>query len=325
MIFSDNYTVYQRHSLVTGERLPDYSVMPWLYTSLVDSQYKPHLPLSIKNSLNRVLNYKFRFEDVRPIFDEEKFLGVYSTDDGIESFKSVVKYRWNIFQDNINRFKIETATLDSPLHDKLKEIVIDKLSSVTAFTGVEQDVNGNITGLSIQSREYDLSSYNNPALENAARYSKIAPNWSEGVLTVRNNDEVSLFSGFVYPKYITEARKENMKSLIRDSVGLSNKKKVSNTQIGWSHVVGYRANDLLTDDHIAALDAIPWVMDRTTENRLEFEHVFRGTELVDVIVYIAEYHQFNDLTQPRKWRIYRSDFGNGPEWSYATGGEVGHH
>jgi len=321
MIFSDNYTAFQRYSLVSGERLSDYSFMPWLFTSLVDPQYKPYLPISIKNSLNRVLGYKYQVEDVIAIFDEEKFLCVYSIDDAIESFRSTVKYKWTIFEENIKRFKIETSTSDFPLYDKLIDVILPTLRPVTAFTGVDQDINGNITGLSIQSREYDLSSYNNPALENVARYSKIAPNWSEGILTVRNNDEVSIYSGFIYPKYISESKKESMKgSLIKSSLGIKNKKKVSYSEISQSHVVGYRANDVLTDDHIAVLDSIPFVADATTENRLQFEHIFKGTELVDVIVYVGQYHRFENLTEPRTWKIYYDSDGN--ELSYKNGGMV---
>lgn len=323
MIFSDNYTVHHRYSLVSGERLADYSVMPWLYTSLVDSQYKPNLPLSIKNILNRVFEYSFTYATTRPVFDEEKFFGVYSTDDAIESFKTTVKYPWATFKDDLQRFKIETATLGSPLYDKVSEVLVPELLDVTAFTGVEQDANGNITGLSVQSREYNLSSYNNPALETAAEYSKIAPNYAEGILTIRNDDEVSLYSGFVYPRYISESSKELFRKNPEESFSIKYKKKITATQMSQSHILGYRANNVLTDDHIAVLDAIPYIQDMGNQNRLQIEHVFKGSELVDIIVHIAMYHQFEDMTKTYMRRQWYDENGN--EITYATGGHtIGH-
>ena len=54
MIFSDNYTVHERYSLVSGERLADFEEMPWLYTPLVDTRYNPtNISESVKEILNK--------------------------------------------------------------------------------------------------------------------------------------------------------------------------------------------------------------------------------------------------------------------------------
>ena len=74
MIFSDNYTVEERYSLVSGKRLSDLSLMPWRYTPLYDDQYKPEMSVGVRNRAGVIFKYKPTFEQTLAIKDEHKLL-----------------------------------------------------------------------------------------------------------------------------------------------------------------------------------------------------------------------------------------------------------
>ena len=311
MIFSDNYQVHERYSLTSGDRLDDYSIMPWLFTPLVDSQYKPIIAVGVKNALNRIFQYEYPFSEVQPPHDEDKHLGAYSIDDQITSYTSMVMLKYTTLSQFWKDFKIKTASSEeSELYARMDAVIMDEYRPNTAFVGADHNVYGDITGLRIQSKNYDVSSYNNPLLSKLVNYSYIVPNYVSGVLTFRSNEEVSVYSGFSYPTYITEVTKEEFH---RDPTSIANplnKRRWSNREFSGRHITGYKKWDLLTDDQIAVIDSLEPVYDDTKELNLQVEHIFKGTELVDVILHVVKYSNFVKLDETTTWILRFDEDGN---------------
>lgn len=311
MIFSDNYQVHERYSLTSGDRLDDYSIMPWLFTPLVDSQYKPVIAVGVKNALNRIFQYEYPFSDVQPPHDEDKHLGAYSVGDQITSYTSMVMLKYSTVSQFWKDFKIKTASSEeSELYARVDAVIMDEYRSSTAFVGADHNVYGDITGLRIQSKNYDVSSYNNPLLSKLVNYSYTVPNYVTGVLTFRSNEEVSVYSGFSYPTYITEVTKEEFHRNPSSMSNPLNKRKHSNREMSGRHITGYKKWDLLTDDQIAVIDSLEPVYNDTKELNLQVEHIFRGTELVDVILHVVKYSNFVKLDETTTWILRFDEDGN---------------
>lgn len=307
MIFSDNYKEHERYSLVSGERLDDYSMFPWLYTSLVDPQYKPILGMGIKNSLNRLFEYEYPIPDVKPSHDEDKHLGIYSKDGDITSYTSIIMARYDQVRKYLKNFKVKTSTLESSMYDKVDELAI---SSATALVGVEQDLHGDVTGITIQGENYDVSSYDNLLLTKLVAYSYYVPNYVSGSITVRENGELSFYSGFSYPTFITQIPRDEFNSDPTQLAHPRNKKKFSNRELSGRHVTGYQKSGLITDEQIAIIDSLEAVWDTRKELRIQLEHVFKGTELVDLILHVVKYDCFAKTDEPKTWKLWFDADGN---------------
>ena len=314
MIFSDNYTVHERYSLISGERLSDYSIMPWLYTPLVDSQYKPVIPVSVKNALNRVFEYDYFIADVNAIMDEIKHLGVYSVDDQIQSYNSILMLQYTTVKKYLKDFKIQTATLGlTDIYQKIDDVILEQHDDHTSIIGAEHSLQGDVTGLSFQSRNYDVSSYNNPLLEKLVAHSKRIPNYCKGILTIKQDDKVSFYSSFVYPKYITEIPNEDFHNNILKVASPIYKKKVSNRLATRNHIGAYLDNNILTIEQVDVINSLEAVTDTRKELRLQVEHVFKGSELIDVILHVVKYNEFENTSDDKVWYVTYDENGN-PIW-----------
>lgn len=302
MIFSDNYTVHERYSLVSGERLSDFDEMPWLYTPLVDGRYNPpNIPESAKDILNKTLGYEYYLEDVETNKEEEKHLGIYHLDGEIQSYRSRFRLRYSKWRKERGHFIRSTlSTTTNDLYDRMAEVVTATPEGTTAFVGAEHDVDGYITGLMVVDRDYNLSMYNNPLLDKVSWYSKNAPNFCRGVLTVRPDDVVSFYSEFVYPKQVSIVDKTEYRKDPRSALKNKNLRRISYRQSMGKHLAGYRLYEILNEDQIRTIieELVP---NTETDAMIQIEHVFQGSELLDIIIHVVKYKNFEEIQVPRKW------------------------
>ena len=310
MIFSDNYTVHERYSLISGERLADYSEMPWLYTPLVDDRYHPStIPVSVKNQLNRIFEYKQPVFDVEAIKEEEKLLGIYHNGDDIVSYRSRGRVRYSAWRAWRGDYVIKTASSTTrDLYEKMDEIVSATPKGNTAFLGHDLDASGYIVGCTVVDRKYNLESYNNPLLEKVSWYSENAHNFCKGVINIRRDDEVSYYSKFTYPKTIATIKKEEFRKNPNAVFKKENYHKVSYRQSLARHMAGYRTYGILTEEQYQ--NAFSLLQDDTVDAQLQIEHVFKGSELVDIIAHVIQYFQFEKIQVPTTFRYNRDEQGN---------------
>lgn len=311
MIFSDNYTVHERYSLLNGEKLADYSEMPWLYTPLVDEIYKPtHIPVGVKNSLNRVFDYDYLFQEVEAIKEEEKALGIFHQGDTIESYKSVFKMRYSTVRFQLFDYYDKTGShYCKDLFDRLHSFLFKKDYGYAAYIGAEHHVDGTITGLSIQSRDYDVSSYEDSMLKGLCDYSSKHPDFCKGVLTVRNNNRVSFYSSFMYPKKVAViTRERGSKFSTSELLSRQNTKYISGRQGMARHLHGYSLSNLITQQQVEQI--IDLVPDMTLDAKVQIEHVFEGSELIDIVVHVLKYVEFEQVEVPQRWIHNFDEDGN---------------
>lgn len=311
MMFSDNYTSHERYSVLNGvTRLSDYSEMPWLYTPLVDSRYKPdNISSDVAERLNNVLCYDYEFNDVEAVKDEVKHLGIHHIGSDIDSYKTRFRLRYSTWKAERGSFIRKTqssGTID--LYDKMHEVVTATNVGMTAFIGTEHDVDGYITGLTVVDNKYNLESYNNPLLEKVSFYSEFQPNFCRGTLTVRPDNVVSFNSEFVYNKKIVTIPREEYRKNPRAAFDKKYTKKLSYRQSLVKHLYGYKMYDIITEDQMRAiLELNP---DSTYDAMVQIEHVFCGSELIDVIAHVVKYRMFEEIEVAKPWVINTDDDGN---------------
>lgn len=301
MIFSDNYTVHERYSLVSGERLADYSEMPWLYTPLVDARYEPSgMSVSVKNQINRVFEYQPAVPDVEAIKEEQKLLGIYHNGNDILSYRSRFLIRYSSWRSLRGDYVIKTASSTTrDLYDKMDELVSATPKGSTAFIGHEHDSSGYIVGCTVVDRTYNLESYNNPLLDKVSWYSTNASNYCKGVINIRRDNEISFYSKFTYPRRVSSIPREEY---IKNPTAVFSKqylKTVSYRQSLARHIAGYRQYGILDDQQV--LDIFDMIPENDKDAQVQIEHVFKGSELVDIIIHVIKYFQFEEIQVQKKW------------------------
>lgn len=310
MMFSDNYTVHERYSLVSGERLADYSEMPWLYTPLVDERYKPtNIPVSTKNALNRIFEYNYVIAETEAIQNDDKMLGIYHNGDEITQYETRVPIKYSTMMLQRKSYMVKTGTLSSiGLYDKIDEICKKTEDHVTNIVGFEHDTAGNLTGLSVLDKDYDVSSYGSTILDNLVLFSKKNWKYCQGQLTVRENNEVTFYSQFSYQRKVTTATADEYR---RNPLVVFNGRNIMNISYRQSvarHLTGYKEYGALNDQQIS--DILNLIPDLSKDAQIQIEHVFRGSELIDIIVDVVKYLNFEEVQQQRKWIQQFDEEGN---------------
>ena len=299
MIFSDNYTVEERYSLVSGKRLSDLSLMPWRYTPLYDDQYKPEMSVGVRNQLGVIFKYKPTFEQTLAIKDEHKLFGIYHNGDDIEGYQT--RFRtpfssWRVARgDYINQ---TYSSMDRDLYDDLDKVVRSDRFGNTAFLGHTHDNQGYITGCRISDKYFDVSRYNNPKLDKLGWFLKNANNYVGVIVTVGRDDKISWFSNFKYPNKVSYRKKNNIGKNVTDEM-LNNTENISFRQMMKRHLKAYVTYEIITSQNVQ--DIIDLVPDLTRDAQVKLEHVFQGSELVDVIAHIPKYSEFKEVQVKKRW------------------------
>lgn len=324
MIFNDYYTVHEKYSLVRQERICSYSEMPWLYTTLVDDQYKPSFDSITKERLNKALGFKYFIGNKDTIKKELHFLGINHTNktDGIIDYRTRFRYNWAIVNNSEkNHFIGSTGTSHlQEVHDKISQLVTPTRNGESWYTGMRHDATGLAKSIEITDTEYDVSMYNNTMLTELNDYSKRNYTFIHGVLNVGLDDKVSMVCRLAYPQKITRT---NPQSLVVTNPQLyRNKINISAEQATNRHLFGMRQYDFLTLDQINYIyDEIyiadhdhdtrrrTWIHEdfenrknnNNSDFRIDLEFQFTGDQLDDIICSRVLFHKFKDVERSRPW------------------------
>jgi hypothetical protein len=292
MIFSDNYTVHERYSVLRQEKICTYSEMPWLYTPLFDERYKPNnIITSSKDNLNAVLGFEYLIKEREVIKREFNELGILHNGDDILSYETKFQYRYCTVQQERNYFKQKTRTEHlEDVYGKIDNIVSSTPVGHTMFVGMKHDINGIANAIFVEDKYYDLSHYNNDYLENLNSYSKRNYVYCLGDLCVGENDKISFRMRFDYPKsFYHNTTDRSTENLLKSSSKIN----VSYQQAVDRHLYGMRYYKFLTDEQATYIANL--CEDMTKDFMFDLEFVFDGSELEDVICSRVLYKEFEEI------------------------------
>lgn len=204
-MFSDNYSISDKYSLTTMEKISTVSRMPWRYTYLYDKTYLPQLSESVVDKLNLLFNFKYMlFGEV--LQDSSKYVVIEEDDSGIKLFELKTRINYASVGLNLTRWNHFVSSLGcEELHYCKNKI--DKLTDVTdiEMTKIESilyDADANFVGVSLFDSSYNLSKYEtNKTLLTINNMVKRSSNSIRGITTVfPHNDGISYKLIFNYVK-----------------------------------------------------------------------------------------------------------------------------
>lgn len=299
MIFSDNYTVHELHSLESKNKIGEYSEMPWSYTPLVDEMYAPTtLTTSIKNTLNQFFQYEYFFRNEEVIKNEFKHLGIYHDGDNIQEYESRGLYRYCMWNDDRNHFTQQTNTEHlEEVYQRVNKIVDATPRGHTIFRGMQYDNQAVAKSVKVRDQIYDLSSYDNKMLQTLNEYSRRNYAFCGGTINVGLGNKISFRSDFDYPERFAVVSADEFRK--KPSVALESVITPSNRQAVERHLYGYEYYDLLSTDQVEYV--YDTVFNGRKDARIQIEHVFDGSELVDIILYRTLYEEFELIEKELNW------------------------
>lgn len=175
-MFSEEFLVVEKYSLKQQKYISTCSYMPWKYTSLFDSKYKPELPDNIKEKLEKFCRFRFIYSTA-PLYDESKIVKIEHVGEEILSYEIVNPFQYNHLNTYVPAWKHFCDSIDCQEIYDCKE-TIEKMTSVTdeAVTyiqSVEYNVDGVFSNINIYDTSYNLDEYtNNTILNNLNNFCK---------------------------------------------------------------------------------------------------------------------------------------------------------
>lgn len=292
MIFSDNYTVHERYSVLRQEKICTYSEMPWLYTPLVDERYNPNnIITSTKDNLNAILGFEYLIKEREVIKREFNELGILHNDNNILSYETKFQYRYCTVREERKYFKQKTKTEHlEDVYEKINNIVSPTPIGHTGFVGMKHNINGVPNAILVQDKYYDVSYYNNDFLENLNSYSKRNYEYCTGILCIGENNQISIKMGFDYPKvFYCNADGKSTENLLKSSSKIN----VSYQQAVDRHLYGMRYYKFLTDEQAEYIANL--CEDMTKDFMFDLEFLFEGSELKDIVCSRVLYKEFEEI------------------------------
>ena len=335
MIFTDNYNVTERYSLLRKEHIGTYSEMPWLYTPLVDERYAPHnLTLAQKVNLSKIYNFEYFWKDRDTIKDEKKLLGLHHSGNAINTFDCRFHLTYSAIKKEAGHFRKETNTehLESVWH-KMHEVVAKTDLGSTRLIGMPLNSNAEALGLYFIDKTYDVSSYNNTLLQQLVDHSSRNYGWMLGAMNLYQGTKCSFKTLMQYPNTFnskftannqnTATDEKQLRGLKGEGGGLDvnsmDKLTVSRQQIANKHIFGCRQYDLLTDEQSLYILKELWE-DTNKDFAFDLEYIFEDGQLVDIICDVIKYKEFVNIEDEIKpptggWAMKQIEFN--PNHTYA--------
>jgi len=297
MIFSDNYTVKEKYSLLQKKHLGTYSEMPWICTPLSDEKYLPNLSNDVKNKLNCLFNYKYFFgKDT--IKDEKKYLGLHHLEDEILSYEAKIDVSYQNIQ---NHFEWNHFISTSNILDMIgvKEMV-EKLTSetdiyYTNIVSVEYDENCREKVMYVCDKTYNLDEYTqNAKINDINSYCKKHYESVEGSFGIcLNSTKVKYFLDFKYPFMISIGDYTDPKFYKDKQITVP--AFVASEQF----LISLYNNNLITQDNTDYIfNEI--LKDLKYQNyKFDLEYIFdESGEIEDIIFYRCKYEEFDEIETP---------------------------
>lgn len=179
-MFSANFTVSDKYSLISKEYISTSYLMPWKYTSLYDEQYLPELDEQIKQKLNRFFRYRF-LHVAHNLDNDEKNLIIESNGEDILHYEIINRIPYNIITQERVFWKHFVSSLDC--YDiQLCEDEINKMTDITdemstEIVSIQYKSDASFDSISIFDRDYNLCGYDNESVQRLNNFVK--DNYSE--------------------------------------------------------------------------------------------------------------------------------------------------
>lgn len=166
-MFSENFTISEKYSVIHKKYISSCDMMPWIYTSLYDSQYLPILESSVADKLNDF--FKFRFlHTTHNLEDSSKNLTIEHLDGNILSYEIVNLFPYNIInQSNFfwKHFISSIGCEDIDLcRNKINTMTSETDELVTHVVSVTYNSDASFNSISIFDNSYDLNEFPNDTL-----------------------------------------------------------------------------------------------------------------------------------------------------------------
>jgi len=281
-MFSENYTISDKHSLTKKEYVSTLDRMPWRFTSLYDSRYLPELSETVSESLKSFFTYRFPHPGDEPIIDARKILIIEHVDGEIQSYdcRTEIGYHfsknidvWNNFIHSIN---CEQMNLCKPKMDKITGIG-DEFT--TKISGVQYDKEGSFSSITLYDSSYDLQEYfNNDSL-------------------VILNNLCKEYNGSIMgtTTFFPEINKINFKTILNYPVKLNNTTGRVDEQIEKyreKYLEIFHEYGLIDEDQASYIRSL-----LVGKTKFELEFVIGEDEQVDeIFVHHYKIYEFKDLT-----------------------------
>ena len=172
-MFSEDFTVAEKHSLIRQEYVSTYSYMPWQYTSLYDSQYDPELDQSIKRKLEQFCRYRFVYSTT-VLRDEGKLVKIEHNNNTILSYEIINPFKYYEISGNIPAWRHLSSSIQCEELYNCKE-AIEKMTDVTDeqatwIKSIEYDDTCNFKNVTVYDPTYNLSEYTDNHVLNKLNY-----------------------------------------------------------------------------------------------------------------------------------------------------------
>lgn len=281
-MFSQDYIVLDKHSLMRGEYVSTLEKMPWVYTSLKDSRYLPVLDNSVASKLKSFFSFEIPARNHEPLYDSRKILIIEHNGGDIISFdcRTEMQYHtifydkpvWRFFKRSILLFDELTA-----LEQKINKMTSVTDAEVTKIVGVKYNADASFQALSIFDSSYDLNEYSGN--ETLAKINQLC---SDNDLLCRGVISLPLDSTDVSFKFVLNYPHKLEDGKIRTPV----------ENYREHYVNMFLENNLINEDQAAYIRNL---LVGKTKFELEFLVSEEG-DIKDIFVYHYRIYEFEDLT-----------------------------
>jgi hypothetical protein len=163
-MFSDNYIVYDKFSILGEEYISTVEIMPWKFTSLYDGEYLPSIESEVADKLNLFFRYRYVHSDEK-LYDEFKNLIIEHRDGNILGYKIYNSMKYATVNGHKAFWKHFITSVDCTDLDLCKE-KLDKMTDetdemATDITHLSYDASGKFKSITIHDSKYNLLEYEN--------------------------------------------------------------------------------------------------------------------------------------------------------------------
>lgn len=296
-MFSDNYIVSDKYSIVTEEYISTRETMPWFYTSLYDSSYLPIMDADVAYKLNLFFRYRYLHTN-DPLRDDLKNLIIEHNDNNILGYEIVnpMKYispttsasSWKQFINSIDCLGLD---LCKPKIDRMTD---ETDEYVTQIINIQYDQSASFTGVAIFDSSYNLSEYqSNDTLKVLNDMCKEHSGNLRGVITFHPDSENIKFKVMMnYPEVSLELYRDpkynDEQSKFAENAVVLNKPETYRD----FYISLLRDNALITEEQSDYMKSI-----FSTNSRFDVEFILgKDSQIIDIHLINFRIYEFKDLT-----------------------------
>lgn len=282
-MFSDNYVITDKHSLTAKQYVSTIETMPWLYTSLYDSQYLPVLSEEISTKLNSLFRYMFPHQTDEPILDDRKVLKIEHVNGEIKKYDCRTEIKYCVLSNNNLVWKHFIHSVGCPEIEDCRS-KIDKITSatdefVTKISGIQYNPDGSFQSISIYDDSYDLDEYSSvEVLSTLNELCKNKPTLMNGVTTFfSQSNKINYRLNLHYPAKFNQRTKKLEKA---------------NDKFMQRYLEILQDSNLIDQDQVDYINSII-----STKSMFDVEFVIgEDYQIEDIFVYLYKIYEFKDLT-----------------------------